>query len=118
MRVWLMFDLAAKLVWQGGDDVYKAGKKDVAKLYEYWLFFRLLHLVEEVFYLKLQNVEKLIVPSEDGLALQLKEGQHVALSGVYECESRRLNIEFSYNRRFKGGTTYPGRRKLDVGDAA
>lgn len=69
--------------------------------------FRLLHLVEEVFYLKLQNVEKLIVPSEDGLALQLKEGQHVALSGVYECESRRLNIEFSYNRRFKGGTTYP-----------
>lgn len=60
LRVWLMFDLAAKLVWQGGDDVYKAGKKDVAKLYEYWLFFRLLHLVEEVFYLKLQNVEKLI----------------------------------------------------------
>lgn len=107
LRVWLMFDLAAKLVWQGGDDVYKAGKKDVAKLYEYWLFFRLLHLVEEVFYLKLQNVEKLIVPSEDGLALQLKEGQHVALSGVYECESRRLNIEFSYNRHFKGSTTYP-----------
>lgn len=38
LRVWLMFDLAAKLVWRGGDDVYKAGKKDVAKLYEYWLF--------------------------------------------------------------------------------
>lgn len=107
LRVWLMFDLAAKLVWQGGDDVYKAGKKDVAKLYEYWLFFRLLRLVEEVFHLKLQNVENLIVPSEDGLALQLKEGQHVALAGVYECESRRLNIEFSYNRRFKGGATYP-----------
>lgn len=105
--VWLRFDLAAKLVWRGGDDVYKAGKKDVAKLYEYWLFFRLLHLVEEVFHLKLQNIENLIVPSEDGLALQLKEGQHVALSGVYEYESRRLNIEFSYNRHFKGSTTYP-----------
>lgn len=107
LRVWLMFDLAAKLVWQGGEDVYKAGKKDVAKLYEYWLFFRLLHLVEEVFQLKLQNVESLIVPSEDGLALQLRQGQHVALTGVYECESRKLNIEFSYNRRFKGGKTYP-----------
>ena len=107
LRVWLMFDLAAKLVWQGGDNVYKAGKKDVAKLYEYWLFFRLLHLVKEIFQLELQHVENLIVPSKDGLALQLKEGRHVALSGVYECESRRLNIEFSYNRRFTGGTTYP-----------
>ena len=38
-RVWLMFDLAAKLVWHGGEDVYSGGKRDVAVLYEYWLFF-------------------------------------------------------------------------------
>ena len=30
---WLQFDLASKLIWQGGDDVYKAGKKDIALLY-------------------------------------------------------------------------------------
>lgn len=107
LRVWLMFDLAAKLVWQGGEDVYQAGKRDVARLYEYWLFFRLLHLVEEVFQLKVQNLDRLIVRSDDGLALQLKQGQQVALAGVYECESRRLNIEFSYNRRFTGGKPYP-----------
>ena len=107
LRVWLMFDLAAKLVWQGGEDVYQAGKRDVARLYEYWLFFRLLHLVEEVFRLKVQHVERLIVPSDDGLALQLKQGRHVALTDIYECESRRLNIEFSYNRQFAGGKSYP-----------
>lgn len=107
LRVWLMFDLAAKLVWQGGEDVYQAGKRNVARLYEYWLFFRLLHWVEEVFRLKVQHLERLIVPSDDGLALQLKQGRHVALSGVYECESRRLNVEFSYNRRFEGGKSYP-----------
>lgn len=73
LRVWLMFDLAAKLVWQGGEDVYQAGKWDVARLYEYWLFFRLLHLVEEVFRLKMQNPERWIVPSDDGLVLQLKQ---------------------------------------------
>ena len=39
LRVWLMFDLAAKLVWHGGDDIYRGNKKDVAVLYEYWLFF-------------------------------------------------------------------------------
>src|SRR5690606_1831522 len=42
LRVWLMFDLAAKLIWSGGDDIYAGGKKDIATLYEYWLFFKLL----------------------------------------------------------------------------
>lgn len=107
LRVWLMFDMAAKLVWQGGEDVYQAGKRDVAQLYEYWLFFRLLNLVKEVFQLKIQNLDSLIIPSDDGLSLQLKQGQQIALTGKYECESRRLNIEFCYNRRFPGGKSYP-----------
>ncbi len=34
LRAWLMFDLAARLVWKGGDDVYSGGKKDIATLYE------------------------------------------------------------------------------------
>ncbi|MBM3418643.1 MAG: DUF2357 domain-containing protein, partial [Bacteroidetes bacterium] len=42
LRVWLMFDLAAKLIWKGGEDIYSGGKKDIATLYEYWLFFKLL----------------------------------------------------------------------------
>ena len=35
LRVWLMFDLAARLIWTGGDDIYKGGKKDIATLYPY-----------------------------------------------------------------------------------
>ncbi len=27
LRVWLMFDLAAKLIWKGGDDIYSGGKQ-------------------------------------------------------------------------------------------
>ena len=45
LRVWLMFDLAAKLVWHGGDDIYRGNKKDIAILYEYWLFFKLLDII-------------------------------------------------------------------------
>ena len=44
LNAWLKFDLAAKLVWHGGNNVYDAGKKDIATLYEYWLFFELLNL--------------------------------------------------------------------------
>ena len=34
LRAWLMFDLAAKLIWTGGDDIYIIGKKDIAVLFE------------------------------------------------------------------------------------
>ena len=49
LQSWLLFDLAAKLNWDGGDDVYSAGKKNVATLYEYWLFFKLLELIIQFF---------------------------------------------------------------------
>ena len=46
---WLQFDLASKLIWKGGEDVYNAGKKDIASLYEYWLFFTLYDLIKDKF---------------------------------------------------------------------
>lgn len=100
LKVWLMFDLAAKLVWKGGEDVYEAGKRDVAVLYEYWLFFRLLELCESIFDIKTAPVAELIEPTRDGLSLKLKAGKHIPLQGTYVSGGRRLNIEFSYNRTF------------------
>ncbi len=107
LRAWLMFDLAALLVWKGGDDVYDAGKRDVATLYEYWLFFTLLDLFAELFHLKPKDVEDLIVESADGLSLMLKQGIETAIKGVYDAGSRKLNVKFCFNRSFGGGKKYP-----------
>ncbi|MBX9450197.1 MAG: DUF2357 domain-containing protein [Taibaiella sp.] len=60
LRTWLLFGTAAKLVWKGGDDVYRGGKKDVATLYEYWLFFKLLSLFQSVFRLEAADTRQLI----------------------------------------------------------
>ena len=107
LRVWLLFDLAAKLIWHGGEDVYQAGKRDVAKLYEYWLFFKLVDLLEDLFAIRPVSLEKLIVATPDGLGLTLKSGKHFPLKGVYDFGSRKLNIKFSYNRTFSGDQDYP-----------
>lgn len=103
LKVWVMFDLAAKLVWEGGDDVYKAGKKDIAKLYEYWLFFKLLSLFQEMFQIEPNELEQIISSNR----LNLKEGNHIALQGVFDSGSRKLNIQFSFNRSFSGKSPYP-----------
>lgn len=107
LRVWLMFDLAAKLVWHGGNDVYSADKKDVAVLYEYWLFFKLLDILKDVFKIEPKDLNELIKPTSDGLGLQLKQGQYLPLKGVYDGGTRKLAIEFSYNRTFSGNSSYP-----------
>ncbi len=109
LNAWLKFDLAAKLIWHGGDNVYDAGKKDIATLYEYWLFFTLLELLKEVFDIEPKSIAELIQYEYDKrqLSLNLKQGTAIAMKGVYKSVSRNLNIQFSYNRSFGGGKTFP-----------
>lgn len=107
LRVWLMFDLAAKLIWKGGDDIYRGGKKDIATLYEYWLFFKLLDLFQFIFEIEPKDISDLINETPDGLNLQIKQGKFTALRGVYDSGNRKLNIRFNYNRSFSGKKTYP-----------
>lgn len=106
-RTWLLFDLAAKLIWQGGEDVYNGGKRDIAVLYEYWIFFKLLDVIKEVFDVESKDIKELIQPTKDGLALQLRQGKHLPISAVYNGSTRKLNIQFSYNRTFPGDRSYP-----------
>jgi predicted component of viral defense system (DUF524 family) len=81
-KVWLQFDLAAKLIWKGGDDVYAAGKKDVATLYEYWLFFKLLELLKSVYHIEPKDIQELIKPDGQSMSLNLRQGRFIALRGT------------------------------------
>jgi len=107
LRVWLMYDLAAKLLWNGFDnDAYQIGKRDVATLYEYWLFFKLLRLIENIFDVDAKETKVLIKETNDGLGLQLQAGKHTAIKGEYHYKGRELCIQFNYNRTF-GASDYP-----------
>jgi predicted component of viral defense system (DUF524 family) len=107
LRSWLMFDLAAKLIWSGGNNVYEGGKRDIATLYEYWLFFALYDLLGKKFgltYLESDQgkLDNLFKPDKNGINMILKSGNHIALSGIKDFGSRNLAIKFSYNRSFEG----------------
>lgn len=107
-RTWLLFDLAAKLTWQGGEDVYEGNKRDVAVLYEYWLFFKLIELVAEVFEFDLPLAETLLEETSDGFGLKIKQGRFLPIKGVSDKGSRKLHVQLSYNRTYKGDQPYPG----------
>lgn len=107
LNAWLKYDLAAKLTWMGGDNVYDVGKKNVAALYEYWLFFYLLDLFKNIFDINPKDIQQLIKFDKNKLTLNLKQGSSIALKGIYKSETRNLNIQFSFNRSFGGGKKYP-----------
>jgi predicted component of viral defense system (DUF524 family) len=122
LNSWMLFDLAAKLIWRGGENVYKAGKRDIAILYEYWLFFQLYDLfisrfdVKEIFYngkqvkniIDREEIRLLTEDTADGLGLKLRSGFETSLIGTTRNRTRELFARFSYNRTFPGGTQYSG----------
>lgn len=100
LQKWLMFDMAAKLSWEGGEDVYDAGQKNVARLYEYWLFFKLFKEFSRKFHISPVEKSSLFQQTEGGLGLSLKEGKMQVIRGTYSCKGRKLNMLFAYNRTF------------------
>lgn len=102
LQAWMMSKLAAQITWKGGDNVYQAGKRNVAALYEYLVFFKLLDIVKETFHLELtENDEKKLVKSDnDHINLELKQGRRIMIGGQFREASRTLNVRLYYNRTF------------------
>jgi predicted component of viral defense system (DUF524 family) len=104
LRWWLRFRTAAELSWEGGEELFHAGQRDVASLYEYWLFFELLGW----FCKKCRGgerpaVEELIEGLDEGspnLRLR-KQYQLGPFDGMFVGKSRKLKARFTYNRRFE-----------------
>ena len=104
LRWWLRFRTTAELSWEGGKELFHAGLRDVASLYEYWLFFELLGW----FCKKCRGgerppVEELIEGLEEGSPnLRLRKRMQLGpFIGSFAGQSRRLNALFAYNRRFE-----------------
>lgn len=102
LQAWMMSKLAAQITWKGGDNVYQAGKRNVAALYEYWVFFKLLDIVKETFHLELteEGEKKLVKTDQDHINLELKQGRRIMIGGQFREASRTLNVRLYYNRTF------------------
>jgi predicted component of viral defense system (DUF524 family) len=104
LRWWLRFRTASEISWQGGEDLFRAGQRNVASLYEYWLFFELLEWYCRACRGGIRpSIEELVDGLNDGSPdLKLKERTHLGpFTGSFSGAGRKLNSRFSYNRRFR-----------------
>lgn len=95
-----MIDLALRLDWSGQDEIYEGESKNVALLYEYWLFFELFKIINSIEGCKqvaLKNDDFLTV-SDGGVTISLQEGKKSRQSFVIERLHTKINLY--YNRTF------------------
>ena len=94
-----MLDLALQLDWKGKDDVYEGESKNVALLYEYWLFFELYKIVKSIEGCEpVKTKEDPFLMIEDGITISLEEGKKSCQS--FEIKPFGVKINLYYNRTF------------------
>ncbi|HEY1939780.1 MAG TPA: DUF2357 domain-containing protein [Candidatus Angelobacter sp.] len=99
-RAYLQSQFGASLAWSGIEDVYGAGKKNVALLYEYWCFLQLCSLVAGFCNSTPVNFNSLIERTPEGLNLRLRQGKRVAIAGVNDRGGIRVRLALFYNKSF------------------
>lgn len=103
LHLWLQFHVGAQLTWEGGQDVWRGGARNVATLYEYWLFFQLEAVFREKFNC-IVPLHSVMVENDAGLPrLKLQRGLELRtpIGGVWSpTAGRNLSAEFHFNRKF------------------
>ncbi|MFM9108443.1 MAG: DUF2357 domain-containing protein [Chloroflexota bacterium] len=102
LRAWVRFRMSAQLTWSGGAEVFEAGKRDIAQLYEYWLFFLLLDVFNAVVEPSPARHQGLIEFTDGGFDLRLAAGSAFTVRGRVAAAALPLTGRFSYNRVFSG----------------
>lgn len=103
LQIWLRFEANTRVAWDGSDDVFHAGQRDTARLYEYWLFFHVLQWFCSRFDPARKSIRSLVQVDGDRVTLTLRHGQ---TAGPFEGEfgfghgARPVKAQFSYNRAF------------------
>lgn len=103
LQAYLRFEANAQVDWPAADDVFHAGQRDTAQLYEYWLFFHLLDWFCDRFGGARADARSLVRIERGRVMLALRHGD---VAGPFEGEAAtggRVRGQFSYNRVFAPG---------------
>lgn len=95
---YLQGEIASGLTWEGGEDVFGAGLRDVATLYEFWTFLQLVEVVRDL--CSQHDMSQLVEMSKDKMSLNLKRSRSVVVQGRLNRLGRDLEVSLFFNKSF------------------
>lgn len=106
-ETYVLYEFGSRLAWSGGDDVFGAGQRNVATLYEYWVFLELARIVGDLCQSK-PDLSSLIEASPEAISLGLRRGIERCIGGIVSRRGRTYRLELHFNREFRSNGTDRG----------
>jgi predicted component of viral defense system (DUF524 family) len=100
LDVWLRFNSANQLSWDALSEVFSAGQRDAALLYEYWCFFVIRDAILAAFDLQFEDLSEVIRLSDDRLTITLKYGEEAVINGTFLYSGVLFGIRFCFQSSF------------------
>jgi hypothetical protein len=99
LEAFLLAEAAASINWEDRGQLFKAGQRDVASLYEYWVFLELVRVVEKLpgFWV---DKRKLIRRSENGLSLELRRTGTAVVTARGARRATPIVVKLWFNKTF------------------
>jgi predicted component of viral defense system (DUF524 family) len=102
VEAYMMSRFAAVLSWTGSDDVFGAGLRNVATLYEYWVFIQIVRVLSK---LSADRVDfsRLFHETHGGVEMRLKQGAESLVRVTVTRANVPLLVDIAFNRSFRSG---------------
>lgn len=104
-QYFLMLEFSFRLSWDEINNQFKGFEKKLSELYEYWCYFKLLKVLNDLSIRKI-NFEDVFKINKDNWSISIKKGVKSRKSFVLMLYGHEIEIELFYNLRFSEGSKY------------
>ena len=104
-QYFLMLEFSFRLSWDEINNQFKGFEKKLSELYEYWCYFKLLKVLNDLSVRKI-NFEDVFKINKDNWSISIKKGVKSRKRFVLMLYGHKIEIELFYNLRFSEGSKY------------
>lgn len=104
-QFFLMLEFSFKLSWDELNNQFKGFEKKLSELYEYWCYFKILKVLNELSVSKI-DFEDIFEVNKDNWSMDIKRGVKSIKTFNLNLFDKEIIIEFFYNKTFSNNTKY------------
>ncbi|WP_407410772.1 DUF2357 domain-containing protein [Methanobrevibacter sp.] len=101
----LMLEFSFRLSWDEVNDQFKGFEKKLSELYEYWCYFKLLKVLNDLSINKI-SFEDVFEINEDNWSIKIKKGVQSRKRFILSIKDQKVQADLFYNLKFSDDSNY------------
>ena len=104
-QYFLMLEFSFRLNWDEVNNQFKGFEKKLSELYEYWCYFKILKVLNDLSVNKI-NFEDVFVVNRDNWSIGIRKGIKSAKKFKLNIQDNEIDVKLFYNLRFSDKSEY------------